>query len=95
MREWCVSAALMLARAPAWRRAGHAAVHKVAHGVQVALIYDGLGSFGTGTAYLDRLAKVSVAVCKFKPVNPLARPSSWGSITATTANFSWSTKRWP
>ncbi|HET7526102.1 MAG TPA: phospholipase D-like domain-containing protein [Burkholderiaceae bacterium] len=51
---------------------------KVAQGVQVALVYDGLGSFGTDTAYFDRLAKAGVAVCKFNPVNPLERPGYWG-----------------
>jgi cardiolipin synthase len=51
---------------------------QVAHGVQVALIYDGLGSIGTDAAYFDRLAKAGVAVCKFNPVNPLERPGYWG-----------------
>jgi cardiolipin synthase len=52
--------------------------NKVAQGVQVALIYDGLGSFGTPPAYFDRLAAAGVAVCKFNPVNPLERPGYWG-----------------
>ena len=51
---------------------------KVSQGVQVALIYDGLGSFGTPPAYFDRLAAAGVAVCKFNPVNPLERPGYWG-----------------
>ncbi|HEU5297132.1 MAG TPA: phospholipase D-like domain-containing protein, partial [Burkholderiaceae bacterium] len=52
-------------------------VHKVAQGVRVALIYDGLGSIRTDAAYFDRLAKAGVAVCKFNPVNPLERPGYW------------------
>jgi len=51
---------------------------KVAQGVQVAFLYDGLGSFGTDTAYFARLAQAGVAVCKFNPVNPLERPGYWG-----------------
>jgi len=50
---------------------------KARHGVQVALIYDGLGSFGTDAAYFGRLAAAGVAVCKFNPVNPLERPGYW------------------
>ena len=51
---------------------------KAAHGVQVAFIYDGVGSLGTEAAYFDRLARAGVAVCKFNPVNPLERPGYWG-----------------
>lgn len=51
---------------------------KVSQGVQVALICDGLGSFGTPPAYFERLAAAGVAVCKFNPVNPLERPGYWG-----------------
>lgn len=51
---------------------------KVAQGVQVALIYDGVGSIRTEAAYFDRLAAAGVAVCKFNPVNPLERPGYWG-----------------
>src|SRR5262245_6544527 len=50
---------------------------KAAQGVQVALLYDGLGSLGTDAAYFDRLAKAGVSVCKFNPVNPLERPGYW------------------
>ena len=52
--------------------------NKAARGVQVALIYDGVGSIRTGAAYFDRLAGAGVAVCKFNPVNPLERPGYWG-----------------
>ncbi|HEY6511492.1 MAG TPA: phospholipase D-like domain-containing protein [Burkholderiaceae bacterium] len=51
---------------------------KVAQGVQVALVYDGVGSMGTDPSYFERLAKAGVAVCKFNPVNPLERPGYWG-----------------
>jgi cardiolipin synthase A/B len=51
---------------------------KAARGVQVALIYDGVGSIRTGAAYFDHLAEAGVAVCKFNPVNPLERPGYWG-----------------
>jgi cardiolipin synthase len=50
---------------------------KVAQGVSVALMYDGVGSRGNA-AYFDKLAESGVAVCKFNPVNPLERPGYWG-----------------
>ena len=50
---------------------------KATQGVQVAFMYDGLGSFATGQAYFDRLAAAGVALCKFNPVNPLERPGYW------------------
>jgi len=50
---------------------------KAARGVQVAFMYDALGSFGTGQAYFDRLAAAGVALCKFNPVNPLERLGYW------------------
>jgi cardiolipin synthase len=51
---------------------------KVAQGVSVALMYDGVGSFTTDEKYFDKLAGAGVAVCKFNPVNPLERPGYWG-----------------
>jgi cardiolipin synthase len=50
---------------------------KRAQGVQVAMIYDDVGSFGTPAAYFDSLRAAGVAVCAFNPVNPLKRPSYW------------------
>ncbi|MCW5659572.1 MAG: cardiolipin synthase B [Burkholderiaceae bacterium] len=50
---------------------------KVAQGVSVALMYDGVGSRGNAE-FFDQLAESGVSVCKFNPVNPLERPGYWG-----------------
>ncbi|OWQ92342.1 cardiolipin synthase B [Roseateles aquatilis] len=44
-----------------------------AQGLEVAMIYDAVGSLGTEEAYFDRLRQGGVAVCAFNPVNPLKR----------------------
>jgi cardiolipin synthase len=51
---------------------------KVQQGVQVAVLYDAVGSLHTDSGYFDALAKNGVAVCKFNPINPLERPGYWG-----------------
>ena len=53
---------------------------KRAEGVQVALLYDDLGSFGTDAGFFDRLRAAGVATCALQPVSPLKRPG-WWSIT--------------
>lgn len=50
---------------------------KRAEGVQVALLYDDLGSFGTATAFFDGLRAAGVVSCALHPVNPLTRPGYW------------------
>lgn len=50
---------------------------KRAQGVQVALLYDDLGSFGTGAAYFEALQAAGVPTCALHPVNPLRRPGYW------------------
>lgn len=40
-------------------------------GVQVAVIYDAIGSLSTQDAYFDRMRQSGVAICAFNPVNPL------------------------
>jgi cardiolipin synthase len=56
---------------------GELLMQKAAQGVSVALLYDSLGSFGTSTAFFDRLRAGGVWVCAFNPVNPLQRPGHW------------------
>jgi cardiolipin synthase A/B len=51
---------------------------KRAAGVEVAVIYDSIGSFGTDQVFFDSLRAAQVMVCAFNPVNPLKRPGSWG-----------------
>lgn len=43
---------------------------KRAEGLQVALLYDALGSFGTDRAYFDALVAAGIHVCAFNPVLP-------------------------
>jgi cardiolipin synthase len=46
-------------------------------GVQVNVIYDSVGTFGTGKAFFERLTQAGVQVIEFNPVNPLAARGSW------------------
>jgi cardiolipin synthase A/B len=51
---------------------------KAREGVQIAVMYDAVGSLGTDSGYFDALARDGIAVCKFNPINPLERPGYWG-----------------
>jgi len=55
-------------------------MRKAAEGVNVALMYDSVGSLGTDGAFFDRLRRGGVAVCEFNPINPLERPGHWGLV---------------
>ena len=44
-----------------------------ADGLEVAVLYDAVGSFGTQDAYFDRMRQGGIAICAFNPVNPLKR----------------------
>lgn len=46
-------------------------------GVQVAVIYDAVGSIGTDERYFESLRQAGIAVCAFNPINPLKRPGYW------------------
>lgn len=46
-------------------------------GVQVNLIYDSVGGFGTPKAFYDRLTAAGIAVLEFNPVNPFAGQTRW------------------
>ncbi len=50
---------------------------KRAEGVQVALLYDDLGSIGTDEAFFDALHAAGVPSCALRPVSPLTRPGYW------------------
>jgi cardiolipin synthase len=52
-------------------------VERQAQGVQVNLIYDSVGAFGTKQAYFDRLKAAGVAVVEFNPVDPRAVKKPW------------------
>lgn len=53
-------------------------LERAAAGVQVALIYDAVGSLTTPLEFFDRLRAGGVAVCTFNPLNPIRRPGHWG-----------------
>jgi cardiolipin synthase A/B len=59
------------------RQFAEALLERQAHGVQVNLIYDSVGSFGTGKPFFDRLTLAGVQVLEFNPVNPLALKKPW------------------
>ena len=48
-----------------------------ARGVQVNVIYDSVGGFGTPKAFFARLREGGIAVLEFNPVNPLAAKGPW------------------
>ena len=50
------------------QRLADALMKKRAQGLQVAMIYDALGSLGTDTAYFDTLRRAGVAVCAYNPL---------------------------
>src|SRR6185295_7988223 len=52
-------------------------IDRQAAGVQVSLIYDSVGAFGTGKAFFDRLTQAGVEVLEFNPVNPLHPRKAW------------------
>ena len=52
-------------------------LERQARGVQVNLIYDSVGSFGTPKAFFERLRQGGIEVLEFNPVNPLAARKPW------------------
>jgi cardiolipin synthase A/B len=52
-------------------------IERQAQGVQVNLMYDSVGAFGTKRAYFDRLIAAGVAVLEFNPVDPRAVKKPW------------------
>jgi cardiolipin synthase A/B len=48
-----------------------------ARGVQVNLIYDSVGGFGTPKDFFKRLTEGGIEVLEFNPVNPLAAKAPW------------------
>jgi cardiolipin synthase len=50
---------------------------KQSEGVQVNLIYDSVGCFGTPASFFERLRKGGIRVLEFNPVNPLKVRKKW------------------
>ena len=59
------------------QRFAQALMAKQAAGVQVNLLRDSAGTFGTSAAFFARLAASGIRVLEFNPVNPLAARESW------------------
>jgi len=55
-------------------------VQKAAEGVQVNLIYDSAGSFGTPSAFFEHLCNAGVHVLEFNPINQLPILGRWPPI---------------
>src|SRR4051812_46776278 len=52
-------------------------LERQANGVQVNVLYDSAGAFGTGKPFFDRLKQADVQVVEFNPVNPLNAKKEW------------------
>jgi cardiolipin synthase len=52
-------------------------LQKHSEGVQVNLVYDSVGSYGTPSAFFKRLRDGGVQVLEFNPVNPLKAHGKW------------------
>lgn len=54
-----------------------ALIERQRHGVQVNLSYDGFGSFGTSSAFFDRIRQSGAAVMEYRPVDPFEARLPW------------------
>ena len=52
-------------------------LERQAQGVQVNMIYDSAGAFGTPRAYFERLKNAGIQVLEFNPLNPLVAKKEW------------------
>jgi len=52
-------------------------IERQSRGVQVNMIYDSAGAFGTTPAYFERLKAAGIQVLEFNPLNPLAARKTW------------------
>jgi Phosphatidylserine/phosphatidylglycerophosphate/cardiolipin synthases and related enzymes len=59
------------------RRFADALLERRAKGVQVNIIYDSVGAFGTAPEFFERFREAGIPVVEFNPVNPLAPGKSW------------------
>ena len=46
-------------------------------GVQIAVMYDAVGSVGTDDAFFENLRRQNISVCAFNPISPFERPGYW------------------
>ena len=59
------------------KRFADALIDKQAHGVQVSLIYDSVGSSNTPGEFFKRLSDGGVKLLEFNPINPLTAKKGW------------------
>ncbi|MFO1319882.1 MAG: cardiolipin synthase [Burkholderiales bacterium] len=59
------------------RRFADALIERQRAGVQVNLIYDGVGSFNTPRAFFQRLTDAGAHVLEYNPINPLTARKGW------------------
>jgi cardiolipin synthase len=59
------------------RQFSEALIAKQKQGVQVSLIYDGVGALGTPREFFKPLTEAGVRVLEFNPVNPLTAKAGW------------------
>ncbi len=59
------------------RRFAEILIEKQRQGVQVNLIHDGVGTFGTPSAFFEQLAEAGINLVEFNPVNPLTAKAGW------------------
>lgn len=59
------------------RRFAQALIDKRSQGVEVNLIRDSVGTWGTSAAFLQRLSDSGIRVLEFNPVNPLSVRKDW------------------
>jgi len=52
-------------------------IRKQLEGVQVNIIYDGLGTSGTPQAFFDRMREAGIHLCPFHPLDPTRRLGLW------------------
>jgi cardiolipin synthase len=55
----------------------NALIERQRHGVQVSLMYDGLGSVGTPASFFQSLQQSGIAVTQYRPVNPFEATLPW------------------
>ncbi|HLL18381.1 MAG TPA: cardiolipin synthase, partial [Rubrivivax sp.] len=76
-RDYILLESYIIEESSVAERLAEVLLRKRAQGVQVHVIYDSVGSFGTSQQYFNRLTQAGVGVCAFNPINPLRRPGYW------------------
>jgi cardiolipin synthase len=54
-----------------------ALIERQRHGIQVNVMYDSLGSFGTAASFFDQMRQAGIAVLQYRPLNPFEVTLQW------------------